>query len=332
MANIIFMPFTNNKKAASWRNGLEAAFLSGEGKEVTEQINNVRSTKGTRPDEEYYNELHDFKLCRQIKWLNYLLGKTAKIFDEQLKKPAIGSADVIVAALPEFFWIDINDNDKHNAQGTNGESIMNYHKPLYRPCLEVFLKGDNPLAELTSKYPNLIFFAGTAVWKEINYDDNTDELMYNSMVLYKEGQYAPSVTKHNVSLIDGFYHENYTLSKDKIGEDDSTDAPVTEFKRLRFTYDICLDFISGTDAQGIPRNVPLSTQLCNDNGINDVDINVLIAAGMPVKIGYLPKLKSNCLLRCDGLRQPYGQILQNNTDIPLNPLSDLISVGSVNIP
>ncbi|MDE6591583.1 MAG: hypothetical protein K2K57_00775 [Oscillospiraceae bacterium] len=330
MANIFFMPFTNNANAVSWRNNLETAFLNGEGKEVTEQINNVRSAKKTYASEEkYYNELHDFKLCRQIKWLNHLLGKTAEIFDKQLEKLTSSSADVIVAALPEFFWIDINDNHKHNEQGTNGGSIMNYHKPLYRPCLEVFLKGDNPLAELTSKYSNLIFFAGTAVWKEINYDDHTDELMYNSMVLYKEGRYVPSVTKHNVSTIDGFFHDHYTLSKDKAGKDTGTEAPVTDFMGLRFTYDICLDFKCVRDARG--NTVPLSTQLCNDNGINNVDVNVLIAAGMPVSPAYLPTLKSNCLLRCDGLANPYGQIFKNNTNISLNSLSDLISVGSVNI-
>ncbi len=330
MANIIFMPFTNNRNAVSWRNGLEAAFLNGEGKEDTDEINNVRLTKGTRPDDEYYNELHNFKLCRQIKWLNYLLDKTAEIFDAQLKNLSSSPNDVIVAALPEFFWIDINDNDKHNEQGTNGESIVNYHKPLYSPCLEVFLTNNNPLAVLTSQYPGLIFFAGTAVWKEINYDNNKEELIFNSMVLYKNGEYAPSVTKHNVSNIDGFHHNSITLSKDKRGEAVSTKAPVTEFKELTFTYDICLDFMKGTDTE---RNtVPLSTELCNANSISNVNVNVLIAAGMSVDANYLHTLKSNCLLRCDGLSQPYGQIFHNNTNIPLNPLSNLISVGSVNIP
>ena len=64
---------------------------------------------------------------------------------------------------------------------------------------------------------------------------------------------------------------------------------------------------------------PLSTKLCNNEGINDVDVNVLIAAGMPVEQDYINKeIKSDILLRCDGLSLPHGETLkkvQNTTDI-----------------
>lgn len=80
----------------------------------------------------------------------------------------------MVAALPEFFWRDINDNMKH--ENTSGASFINgYGKPIYPQVFQGLTAGTlSPaaappltLCQLTRKHPNLVVFAGTVWWKKI---------------------------------------------------------------------------------------------------------------------------------------------------------------------
>lgn len=314
MKKIIFMPFINDDNGKKWRRNLEAAFIGSDGGPLTDSINIIRSNKnnGTYQSvQDYYNDLHAAKRQRQTSWLSYLIAQTAELFGNKLKDLSGDDLDpektTVVCALPEFFWCDINDNNKH-------PEITNYHKPLYLEnaltvLTELKTEGleENALMALTAKYRNMIFFAGTAMWKQINPKDHNDEEIFNSLIVYAEGQFKESITKHNISTIDGFYI-NYrcgvsSLVKKKVGEATFNAVPITEFNDMKFTYDICLDFKCPK-----PGNVyiPLSTELC---GENSVDVNVLIAAGMPVEQAYVENIKSDLLLRCDGSSSPQGQIL-----------------------
>lgn len=325
MKKIIFMPFINDAGGAAWREKIKNDFLTG-CTALTKEINDIRKNKNNRDvypnDQAYYDALHEKKLIRQQMWISRLITETACVFDEYLMKLSGDDLDsektTVVCALPEFFWCDINDNDKH-------PEIENYHKPLYLDtardllteynALESFVP--NALMELTNKYNNLIIFAGTAMWKQINHEDHKKEEIFNSLIVYADGEYKESITKHNVSTIDGFYtfdaYGEAYLAKGKIGESTFNAAPITEFNGMRFTYDICLDFICGNVGG---RDAPLSTELCGNEA---VDVNVLIAAGMPVSIPerseYVREMKSDLLLRCDGLCLPRGEIVKRDNSL-----------------
>lgn len=314
MKNIIFMPFINDvNHGQEWRKKCERDFLSGDGNELTRKINDIRGkksdTEAYADENAYYAALHEKKRERQQMWVKYLINETARVFvgklDDVKRNNANADAATVVCALPEFFWCDINDNDKHISD------IDGYHKPLYLETLENVLKKQNKLTELTDTYPNMIFFAGTAMWKKIKENDNEEEKIFNTLITYAEGEYKETITKHNVSFIDGFYDENQCLIKNKVGNGESDGNPVTKFNGLDFTYDICLDFMhraNQNDYNEQPR--PLSTKLCLKNGIINNDVNVLIAAGMPVDGEYIEENTfSSVFLRCDGLCEPYGQAL-----------------------
>ncbi len=322
MKKIIFMPFINDDNGTKWRAALENNFIRGEGSALTSEINDIRKNKGAYPNEQaYYDALHEKKLKRQQMWISRLIVETANVFDDYLKQLSGDDLDcdktTIVCALPEFYWCDINDNNKH-------PEIKYYHKPLYLDTARDLLTEynvlesfpQNALMWLTQNYKNLIIFAGTAMWKQINRDNHKDEEIFNSLIVYADGEYKESITKHNVSGIDGFYTKGadgkYHLAKGKIGKSTFNAAPITEFNGMKFTYDICLDFNCGNVGG---KKVPLSTELC---GNETVDVNVLIAAGMPAEDNYVNEMKSKLLLRCDGLHPDFGEIVKRDASLVTN--------------
>lgn len=338
MKKIIFMPFINDTAAREWRKNLENSFLAGSGKKHTDKIRKIRSKKKEYENEQgYYNALHAEKLPRQREWLKFLIQNTAELFRTQLDTltgdSLVAEKTVIVCALPEFFWYDINDNNKHSGSTPDSPCIVNYHKPIYLENAVDILTESNKLMDLTKTYPNMIFFAGTVMWKQINREDHKDEEVFNSLLVYSGGTYTESITKHHVSAIDGFgniYKDKnlnnvYRRIKEKDGKSTFEAAPVTEFCGLKFTYDICLDFkyLDKTkSAKGEYKT--LSTELCRKNGINDVDVNVLICAGMPTNQSYVDThIISDLLLRCDGSYKPYSEIFVKTG---ANRSTDIINV------
>jgi hypothetical protein len=273
---------------------------------ITADIEAVRHTK---PDfntcsaediKNYYKELHIEKDKRQKLWLKFLIEQTASLFEVQLEKLTTNDKDptntTIVAALPEFFWCDINDNYKHLFD------IVGYHKPLYHDNLIKYFTKSNELANLTAKYPNLIIFAGTVMSKQIE-EDHTKEKIFNSLIIYHSGNFQMGWSKHHVSDIDGF-GPRYSLLKNKVGESTNNSAPIINFNEHTFAFDICLDFMCGNNG-----TTALSTELCNAAKLTP-DVNVLIAAGMPLNMRNINNFKSDILLRCDGLASPYGEIVK----------------------
>lgn len=324
---IIFLPFVNgssdNADGRKWRKDLEYNFLNDSDiKSDTKDINDIRAQKGTNKEyktdiQRYYADLHAAKAKRQTKWLEKLSAETAARFRSRLDDLTEDDKNpkkcIVVAALPEFFWYDINDNNKHAVDDKH------YHKPIYENTLyNTLWAQSNALAKLTDDFPNLIIFAGTALWKKINQSKHEEDNIYNSMFVYCGGKIDTAWTKYHVSNIDGLsLPEKFRKAyKDRI-----TLIPYIEFWGVRFTYDVCLDFIMGDNAE------PLSTTLCKkENKITDV--NVLVAAGMPIDNKNLDKINSPIILRCDGLTSPYAQIALKNASSTSNPLriesSDII--------
>lgn len=284
----IFLPFINGAVGQTWRADLEKDFISVDGKDLTAEINNLRGQKAKYSTEDYYRELHPKKSERQVLWLKRLMEKTAELFKNKLEAlPAdeLTSSDtMIIAALPEFYWYDINDNKKHE------DDITNYHKPIYSSNLINYLLGsENPLMKLTNDYPNLIIFAGTAMWKYIDYKER--EKIYNTLMIFGNGKLLKLWTKVNISSIDGFCNAMKVLVKDKVGHGVITDEPMVVFNGKTFVYDICLDFVAGEN------DIPLSSVLCKNTA---ADINVLISAGMPISKKDLSVIKAPVIFRCDG--------------------------------
>ena len=365
---LIFLPFINGSEASEdgryadedgrkWRKELEKNFLLDPyiGK-LNDEINQIRHSKPAGNADagaiaDYYKRLHEKKSERQAEWLKRLTVETAVLFESKLDAmpDEVKNSDdcIIVAALPEFFWYDINDNEKHtkkDAEQTDAEQteddepsgegkvekyIVGYHKPLYDTnMINILLHTkNNPLSKLTEKYNNLIIFAGTAMWKIINEENHKDERINNTLIIYHTGSVANTWAKHFFSRIDGFYtyiependDENgtFVLVKNKKGEYkvlyDS--APITEFKGVKFTYDICYDFVMGTGDR------PLSTDLC---GGQKTDVNVLISAGMPIDEEDLTTINSPVILRCDGWAYPpYAEIAPRGAYPANNPDSIL---------
>lgn len=306
---IKFLPFINDDTGKNWRTKREKAFLTNQGLLVTNEINEIRNNHGNTTlyptDNDYYTALHEKKAERQKRWLEILLKETAHLFSEELNKLSAADKDkdktTIVAALPEFFWYDINDNDKHK----NTEKIVNYHKPIYAANLINYLLGhENPLVKLTTDYPNLIFFAGTAIWKYL--DPENKENIYNTLMIFGGGKLLKVWTKVSVSTIDGFYDwskSKVVVAKDKIGHGTTNDIPAVSFNGKTFVFDICLDFSLK------PGEPPLSSKLFSGNS----DVNLLISAGMPVDSTKLNLINSPLMFRCDGLWEPYGEILIKNS-------------------
>lgn len=310
--NIIFLPFINGKEGKDWRDNLQKNFLQlDDVKKLNDIINNKRGNKpqadkygDTKSEKEryetdttaYLNELRVEKAVRQTKWLQYLLKETAdqiRVRLADIPNTDEHKNDTIVAALPEFFWYDINDNDNHLADDPH------YHKPIYENTMYGSLwDRSNALAQLTSERRNLIIFAGTVLWKKINQSDHRKDKIYNSMLVYFGGKLGTVWTKYHTSNIDGLsLPEKY----EKVEKERSVLVPYIEFNNLRFTYDICLDFKMGDG------NQPLSTTLCAKEN-KKTDVNVLIAAGMTLDKCDMDHINSPIVLRCDGLNPPYAEI------------------------
>jgi hypothetical protein len=313
MKKIVFLPFLNDDSGKKWRERLELAFLNNDGG-LTEIINDIRDLKDELTVEDYYKVLHMVKSIRQRNWLDCLIKETAALFAYRLNNLSNAEKDsnqtTIVAALPEFFWYDINDNLKHQDFDAP-KYIRGYHKPLYDRNFNNYLikTVNNELAKLTNAHKNLIIFAGTAMWKVINEENHKDEVIKNSLIIYHSGECMMVWGKHNISDIDGFGDEDDGI-KDKRGEAKETFAPVIDFNGHKFAFDICLDFTSGK----VPdenKQTALSTELCNLHGENP-NVNVLIASGLRVDVNKIKNIKSNILLRCDGSYTPYGEILIKN--------------------
>lgn len=341
--NIIFLAFENDGASQFWRLKKEDDFLEADkqkGDSSTNKINEIRSGK---PDslkkydriysraqndvararvllekqklsddevKEYYKKLHKEKEKRQKEWINELMESVAGSFRKAIDDTGAGNKDnsIIVAALPEFFWTDINDDNKHV------QDIKNYHKPLYLSVIEdVFTGEQNPIAQLTKDYNNLIFFAGTAMYKEISKEDeNTNkeikrekEKIMNTLFIYHTGALQVKWGKQHFSHIDGFNGSasgQYYVIKNKKGEaTDKNAVPEIEFKGKKFAFDICLDFCVEDRSKNPTVYQPLSAERLNGS---PVDVNVLIAGGMSIYDNnqlkdYAMRASSNYILRCD---------------------------------
>lgn len=320
---VIFLPFINGPKAdkdgRGWRNDLEESFkndpnITG----LTDAINEVRNPDPNADnDAAYYQELHARKTIRQREWLQALSAGTAALFENSLNalpsEVKNSEEHVIVAALPEFFWCDINDNKKHTGKDNakNGVFIEGYHKPIYKDNLDILRDPKNPIARLTNMYNNLIFFCGTVMWKEINPVNHKDEKIFNTMFIYYGGAVNKEWSKCIFSPIDGFNSPEKEGKKGELGELDENgqlatvldSPPSVSFHGLNFAYDICCDFIIGKD------NKPISSGVFkNQQKIENSHVNVLIAAGMKLRGKNLEAIKSPIILRCDGNAKPFAEI------------------------
>lgn len=203
--------------AKTWQEQQSDAFMAQPNiAALTAEINAIRAAKKTyecRP--KYITALHERKQERQTLWLAHLEQAVCKQLDaaaEEIMQPyhdAVTAAKgklstapedqravvqkevddaekkvkddcLMVAALPEFFWRDINDNMKH-ADRSDASFIQGYGKPVYPQVLQRLTAGTLSIAappapaaaspltlcELTQKYPNLVVFAGTVWWKKI---------------------------------------------------------------------------------------------------------------------------------------------------------------------
>lgn len=309
----IFLPFINGNKAKAWRSSLENSFIVNEGAALTAKINNIRQDDQLKLNNkaEYLKKLHAEKSERQIMWLKKLAAETENIFRTECQKLTGDELDpqktTVIAALPEFFWYDINDNNKHKSD------IRNYHKPIYAANLiNYLLNTENPLIKLTKDYPNLIFFAGTAMWKYL--DSENKENIYNTLMIFGSGKLLKLWTKVTISTIDGFHDWSRSkIMKNKIGHGTTNDIPSVSFNGKTFVFDICLDFSPK------PGEPPLSSKLFSGNS----DANVLISAGMSVD-NSLSLINSPLIFRCDGngVGGTYAEIRDKLGAVNIHPMSD----------
>ena len=336
---VIFLPFINGDNdtvdGRKWRKDLENVFLHDPNiTSLTNAINGVRNPNpNAENDDAYYQELHAKKSIRQHEWLKALSAETAALLENSLNAlpDDVKNSDkhIIVAALPEFFWCDIHDNEKHtkrdNAPQT-GEYIEGYHKPIYDKNLaDCLFAPTNPLAMLTGTYNNLIIFSGTAIWKTINSCDHKNEKIYNTMLIYSSGGVKEVWSKNYFSNIDGFNSTKKEGKKGELGKlvvrDGRTEfvpnhhlTPITEFNGVKFAYDICIDFSVGKNGQ------PLSKDLLGDQ---KTDLNILIAYGKRFNANLGININSDVILRCDGYLPPYGQIAKSGSyDLSMIVTSD----------
>lgn len=239
--NVAYIAYINGPKStpppnyfapSQWRESLEQQFLLlPEIADLNAHIQTLRSAQKTaatpRCKPLHASELHEFKLARQCKWMIYLESAVCKALDEAMRMAAYPPDTLVVAALPEFFWRDINDNLKHTGL-TKKDGIPGYGKPFYAPVFDALSSNaqtlsaaDVPktLCELTWKYPNLIVFAGTVWWKKIvNVACNgcggisepvckqcfkQSETMFNTLPVFYQGKRILLWNKQYVSDIDG---------------------------------------------------------------------------------------------------------------------------------
>lgn len=243
--NVVYIAYINGPKStpppnffapSQWRESLEQQFLLlPEIADLNAHIGTLRSAQKTaatpRCKPLYASELHEFKLARQCKWMIYLESAVCKALDEVMRRPAYPPDTLVVAALPEFFWRDINDNLKHTGL-TKGDEIPGYGKPFYAPVFDALSSNAQTLSaapgaagvpktlcELTRKYQNLIVFAGTVWWKKIvnvacggcgginepvcKQYFRQSETMFNTLPAFYQGKRILLWNKQYVSNIDG---------------------------------------------------------------------------------------------------------------------------------
>lgn len=341
---IKFLPFLKDADGQKWLNEVMENFLN-ENADDTAEINKLRNQKpyilrfydamytisqptlrkeilkqketvSTPEVVEYYEKLHTLKEKRQEKWIKYFMSKVAEIYEEKLKSLSDDEKDkaqtTIVAALPEFFWCDINDNKKH----TDSSDIINYQKPIYQNNVWSIFDDENDITKLTRDYPNLIFFAGTAKWKQPENENRDKQITYNTLFIYHSGNLPVVWGKHYFSSVDGFSafdvnrytgrHEFINI-KNMDGGSTSLNCPVVNFNGIDFVYDICLDFIMNNNGTS---GGPLSKDLCSNITLNN-SINVLIAGGMPFSnnqnaTNSITNMNSDIILRCDAAADDRG--------------------------
>ena len=122
--------------------------------------------------------LNNTKKELQCKWFVKLNEEIYKKLDAKLAD--IPDDETVIAAMPEFFWRNINDNQKH----TDPHEIINYGKSFSYEVKEIWPdskpEDEYSFQKLTTRYPNLILFAGTVWWKK-------DDLIRNSIPIFANG-------------------------------------------------------------------------------------------------------------------------------------------------
>lgn len=296
MTNIHYLPFINNSEAIAWRQNLEQAFMQ-EHQEGYDRLNAARAD-GTADD-----DLNDIKRELQCKWFVRLNEEIYKKLDAKLA--GIPNDETVIAAMPEFFWRNINDNRKH----TDPHEIINYGKSFSYEVKEIWANSkqedEYSFQKLTTKYTNLILFAGTVWWKK-------DDLIRNSIPIFANGQYEGQWSKANLSSIDGLggpIANCPDLNKidkraihwqpQKVNDADKLPLPEVTFNGLRIGLDICLDFI----VDGLCSRDLLPTK---------PDIHLLIAGGMPITNENKAYINAEKLfLRCDAIEYHINASYQN---------------------
>lgn len=296
MTNIHYLPFINNNDAIVWRQSLEQSFINAHQDDYN-RLNAARSN-GTAED-----DLNDIKRELQCKWFMQLNKEIYEKLGAKLQNLPVN--ETVIAALPEFFWRNINDNKKHE------RDIANYGKSFSYEVKQIW-ENSKPSDEysfqnLTAKYPNLILFAGT-IWRK------KDNVIRNSLPIFANGNFFGQWPKRNLSGIDGL-GDNIPLSPtfdmnkvDKVTvhwtkpDFDPTDLtmPMITFNNLTIGLDICLDFIvpGSRSADLLFPTVP--------------DIHLLIAGGMPVDNNNAANINASRLfLRCDAMEYWTNASYQN---------------------
>lgn len=288
---------------SQWRFQLEKDFMAAH-TDMTNAINDVRKQKAAMDKVKYINALHEKKEIRQKAWMAYLENAVCtelkKAIEELKTKPGYDATGMIVAAIPEFFWRDIDDNPKTD------KPYANYGRPFYDAVLMDFMKKPADAAEnfhdLTRNQPNLIVFAGTFWWKIPDISGNKDEKYLNTLTVFHSGQVQFTWNKLWVSQIDGAGDPGEPKRLDdpiniKPGSSpakhDSSFVPLVSFMGKTLSMDICLDFVAGNSA----RTTPVSKTLIQDAGKPVPDIHVLIAGGMGLDPAYI--YAGSLFLRCD---------------------------------
>lgn len=272
--------------------------------------------------------LRVFKEVRQARWLAWLEEETYKIIEEIPFDPQTR----YIIALPEFYFVDYNDSPG-DMLGVSGyvkpfyESIANYYAiiPFNTEGINRWLEDSfeqRRLKDLTFINRNVMFFAGTMIWKtgiktvytngvlvfNEKLDSSTNrerpgyravetDMFYNTAAIYARGG-CIILDKQFISKIDGVGgikvihkhevpgEENLSLTyiKSNIGMNGKNPIEWTVGgNRVTILLSICLDFHCLAHIEYPPENMP--------------DIQMVIAYDLAICIENI-KAKS-VLLVCD---------------------------------
>ena len=277
---------------------------------------------------DYRENMHKAKGSRQKIWIQQLMNTVLSFFDEELKKyKNTTENDIFVLMLPEFFWADIVDHIQLYHIKRNDMGIAGYVSPLYEESYKLLLDSGNIIAKwMKDQKKNIIFFAGTAMHKEIN-DDPMKEKIYNTLLIYSvkkdDAVQISTWNKVNYSPIDGFMVNGHVVrnkipheeKKEVIGVGEKAlEKPSINYEGLVFSFDICLDYAITVDGYSESRKL-LNPQ--------EAEFNILIAGGMPIMNPYdsIEKKSANCVVRCD------KEQFQADRNIPWNEACCSVRVG-----